>query len=81
MKKLLGTVLTATALLVGCGEADNQTADTVAPIDLNMSLVFTQNELLTQELIKATDAIRERTDGSVNIKVFPGGQLLFIKIT
>ena len=75
MKKLLGTVLTATALLVGCGEADNQTADTAAPIDLNMSLVFTQNELLTQELIKATDAIRERTDGSVNIKVFPGGQL------
>ncbi|MGR5064726.1 C4-dicarboxylate TRAP transporter substrate-binding protein [Photobacterium sp. DNB22_13_2] len=75
MKKLLGTVLTATALLVGCGEADNKTTDTAAPIDLNMSLVFTQNELLTQELIKATDVIRDRTDGSVNIKVFPGGQL------
>ncbi|MFT6926955.1 MAG: TRAP-type C4-dicarboxylate transport system substrate-binding protein, partial [Psychromonas sp.] len=79
MIKVLGTVLTAVALLVGCGEKpveETQTAkEVVTPIDINMSLVFTQNELLTQELIKVTDKIRERTDGGVNIKVFPGGQL------
>ncbi len=45
------------------------------PIKINMSLVFTENELLTQELIKVTDKIRERTEGSVDITVFPGGQL------
>ncbi|MEZ8823656.1 C4-dicarboxylate TRAP transporter substrate-binding protein [Vibrio amylolyticus] len=76
MKKLIGTVITAAALLVGCGQAEQpESAATVEPININMSLVFTQNELLTQELIKATDKIRERSDGSVNIKVFPGGQL------
>ncbi|EAS41294.1 C4-dicarboxylate ABC transporter [Photobacterium profundum] len=77
MKKLIGTVLTAAALLVGCGEKGDETvtAETIKPIDINMSLVFTQNELLTQELIKVSDKIRERTDGSINIKVFPGGQL------
>jgi TRAP-type transport system periplasmic protein len=81
MIKVIGTVLTAVALLVGCGEKPAETtkgaeaAKTVEPIDINMSLVFTQNELLTQELIKATDKIRERTDGGVNIKVYPGGQL------
>ncbi len=76
MKKLLGTVIMAATLLVGCGEADKAGADAKdEPININMSLVFTQNELLTQELIKATDKIRERTEGSVNIKVFPGGQL------
>ena len=77
MKKLLGAVITAAALLlVGCGESKKPEAEATAdPIDINMSLVFTQNELLTKELIKATDKIRERTDGSVNIKVFPGGQL------
>ncbi|MCG9545837.1 C4-dicarboxylate TRAP transporter substrate-binding protein [Vibrio sp. Isolate33] len=76
MKKLLGTVIMAATLLVGCGEADKAGSEAKdEPININMSLVFTQNELLTQELIKATDKIRERTDGSVNIKVFPGGQL------
>ena len=45
------------------------------PIKINMSLVFTENELLTQELIKVTDKIRERSEGSVDITVFPGGQL------
>ncbi|EEX32881.1 MULTISPECIES: C4-dicarboxylate TRAP transporter substrate-binding protein [Vibrio] len=77
MKKLLGAVITAAALLlVGCGESKKPEAEATAdPININMSLVFTQNELLTKELIKATDKIRERTDGSVNIKVFPGGQL------
>ena len=76
MKKLLGTVIMAATLLVGCGEADKAGSDAKdEPININMSLVFTQNELLTQELIKATDKIRERTEGSVNIKVFPCGQL------
>ncbi|MGF1720757.1 C4-dicarboxylate TRAP transporter substrate-binding protein [Vibrio kyushuensis] len=77
MKKLLiGTVIAASALLVGCGESEQtDTAAKVEPININMSLVFSQNELLTQELIKVSDKIRERTDGSVNIKVFPGGQL------
>ncbi|MGF1694392.1 C4-dicarboxylate TRAP transporter substrate-binding protein [Vibrio lamellibrachiae] len=77
MKKLLiGTVIAVSALLVGCGESEQtDTAAKVEPININMSLVFSQNELLTQELIKVSDKIRERTDGSVNIKVFPGGQL------
>lgn len=76
MKKLIGTVMTAAVLLAGCGQADDSTTEAkVEPININMSLVFTQNELLTQELVKVTDKIRERTDGSVNIKVFPGGQL------
>ncbi|MEL0629176.1 C4-dicarboxylate TRAP transporter substrate-binding protein [Psychromonas aquatilis] len=79
MIKVIGTLLTAVTLLVGCGEkAADTTAsskDVIKPIDINMSLVFTQNELLTQELIKATDKIRERTDGGINIKVYPGGQL------
>lgn len=44
-------------------------------IKINMSLVFTENELLTQELIKVTDKIRERSEQSVDIQVFPGGQL------
>lgn len=71
MKKLLmGSVLTA-ATLIGFGA----TASAADQIDINMSLVFTQNELLTKELVKATDKIRERTDGSVDITVFPGGQL------
>lgn len=75
-KRLLGTLLTVSTLL-----GVNMTASTTAiaaskdPININMSLVFTQNELLTKELIKVTDNIRQRTDGSVNIKVFPGGQL------
>ena len=45
------------------------------PIKINLSLVFTENELLTQELIKVADNIRERSEGSVDITVFPGGQL------
>lgn len=70
MKKLLlGSVLTAATMF---GFAATASADKV---NINMSLVFTQNELLTQELIKVTDQIRTRTDGDVNIKVFPGGQL------
>ncbi len=67
-KTLLGSVLAATALL-GMSNA------ALAKTNINMSLVFTQNELLTQELIKVADNIRTRTDGEVNIKVFPGGQL------
>ncbi len=71
MKKIIGTVLTAVSLLVG----SSGIAAKEAVHDINMSLVFTHNELLTQQLIKATDKIRTRTDGTVNIKVFPGGQL------
>jgi TRAP-type C4-dicarboxylate transport system substrate-binding protein len=77
MKKLLlSTVLTATTLF-GFGLAASAPAMAASqdPVNINMSLVFTQNELLTQELIKVTDSIRTRTDGGVNIKVFPGGQL------
>ena len=44
-------------------------------IQINMSLIFQESELLTQELIKVTDKIRERTGGDVDIQVFPGGQL------
>jgi len=44
-------------------------------IEINMSLIFQETELLTQELMKVTDAIRTRTDGDVDIRVFPGGQL------
>ena len=66
-KRLLGTLLAATTLFA------SQTA--MAAVNINMSLVFTQNELLTKELIKVTENIRTRTDGDVNIKVFPGGQL------
>jgi len=52
-------------------------AQTVAAddIQINLSLIFQESELLTQELIKVADNIRERTDGSVDIQVFPGGQL------
>ena len=39
-------------------------------IKINLSLVFTENELLTQELIKVADKIRERTDQGVDIQVF-----------
>ncbi|MGX9419075.1 C4-dicarboxylate TRAP transporter substrate-binding protein [Vibrio sp. RC27] len=77
MKKLLlGTVLSA-ATLFGMGIAGSTAAIAADkdPLNINMSLIFSQNELLTQELIKVSDSIRERTDGSVNIKVFPGGQL------
>lgn len=79
MIKVIGALLTAVTLLVGCGEKPTETTaaakDVIKPIDINMSLVFTQNELLTKELIKATDKIRERTNGGINIKVYPGGQL------
>lgn len=44
-------------------------------IEISMSLIFQETELLTQELIKVTDNIRERTGGDVDIQVFPGGQL------
>ncbi|MBU2865228.1 C4-dicarboxylate TRAP transporter substrate-binding protein [Reinekea forsetii] len=70
MKKLLiGSVLTAATLF---GVATTAAAD---KININMSLVFTENEVLTQQLIQVTDKIRARTDGDVNIQVFPGGQL------
>lgn len=69
MKKHLITSILAASTLFGMSHA------AMAKTNINMSLVFTQNELLTQELIKVTDKIRERTDGEVNIKVFPGGQL------
>jgi TRAP-type C4-dicarboxylate transport system substrate-binding protein len=77
MKKLLlGTVLAATTLFgYGVTSSAPALAASQDKININMSLIFSQNELLTQELIKATDKIRTRTDGSVNIKVFPGGQL------
>ena len=79
MKKLLGSVLAASLLLTGCSDKDPQqdasASARVAPLDINMSLVFSPNELLTKELVKVTDSIRERTDGGVNIKVFPSGQL------
>lgn len=50
-------------------------AVTANEIQINMSLIFQETELLTQELVKVTDSIRERTDGDVDIQVFPGGQL------
>ncbi|EKO3583083.1 TRAP transporter substrate-binding protein DctP [Vibrio metschnikovii] len=76
MKKLLSAALISSALLLtGCG--DKEAADQAAPspININLSLVFAPSELLTQELIKVTDSIREKTDGGVNIQVFPSGQL------
>jgi len=76
-KLIIISALTAATLMVGCGGKGDKSKQTpsAARIDINMSLVFTQNELLTQELIKVTDKIRERTDGLINIKVFSGGQL------
>ncbi len=78
MKKLLGSVLAATLLLTGCSsDKDPQQAEAASakPVDINMSLVFSPSELLTKELVKVSDKIRERTDGGVNITVFPSGQL------
>ena len=72
MKKLIGAVVATAMLLTGCGGDKAATEDR---IDLNLSLVFQQTELLTQEMVKVADNIRERTDGSVNIRVFPGGEL------
>jgi TRAP-type C4-dicarboxylate transport system substrate-binding protein len=78
MKKLFITIAFCAAILIlSCNERSDKSSQTAAAkhIDINMSLVFTQNELLTQELIKVTNKIRERTNGLINIKVFPGGQL------
>ena len=79
MKKLIGSMLAATVLLTGCADNKEPAAEAasaaVEPIDINLSLVFTPNELLTKELVKVTDSIRERTDGGINITVFPSGQL------
>ena len=85
VKKLLGAILATSVLLTGCGgdktEAESARVDGpfAQQIDINMSLVFTPNELLTQQLEIVTDKIRDRTDGSVNIRVFPGGQLPIYK--
>ena len=50
------SAFTAATLMVGCGGKGDKSKQTpsAARIDINMSLVFTQNELLTQELIKVT---------------------------
>ncbi|KEQ17293.1 C4-dicarboxylate TRAP transporter substrate-binding protein [Endozoicomonas numazuensis] len=76
MKKFIGAIVAISILLTGCNKESASTESTAQkPIDINMSLVFSPNELLTKELVKATDNIRERSGGSVNITVFPGGQL------
>ena len=72
MKKLIGAVIATAMLLTGCGGDKAATEDR---IDINLSLVFQQTELLTKEMSKVADNIRERTNGSVNIRVFPGGEL------
>lgn len=76
MKKLIGAIVAFSLLLTGCNKESATTEGTAQkPVEINMSLVFSPNELLTQQLVKATDKIRERTEGSVDITVFPGGQL------
>ena len=72
MKKLISAVAVVAMLLTGCSDDKAATEDR---IDINLSLVFQQTELLAQEMVKVADNIRERTDGSVNIRVFPGGEL------
>lgn len=67
MIKQLTAVVFGTLLSVQSAAAD--------AIEINMSLIFQESELLTQELIKVTDNIRARTNGDVDIRVFPGGQL------
>lgn len=62
------------------GEASEPAASAEKPADdfkivLKLSHVFAPNEQLTLSTNKAADAIRERTNGAVDIQTYPQGQL------
>ncbi len=80
MKKLslvLVLMLLLTVIVTGCGANDEAPADTAEDfsIEIRLSHVFSPKDQLAIEMVNAADAIRERTDGAVDIKVFDSGQL------
>jgi tripartite ATP-independent transporter DctP family solute receptor len=76
MFKMVMLLLAATMLFVSCGKKEEATADGgEKKVVIKLSTIFKPEELLTKELIKVTDKIRERSNGSVDIQVYHSGQL------
>lgn len=89
--KWIALLVAMMLVFVGCGSneapASTETGETSEPaasaekpaddfkIVLKLSHVFAPNEQLTLSTNKAADAIRERTNGAVDIQTYPQGQL------
>lgn len=81
--KMLLLLVTALMLFISCGKKEEEPAvaggEAGAAVEekivIKLSTIFKPEELLTKELIKVTDKIRERSEGSVDIQVFHSGQL------
>ncbi|MBC2850455.1 TRAP transporter substrate-binding protein DctP [Cetobacterium sp. 8H] len=84
-KSLLGVLIFSILGMYGCGQKDEPKKEekpVEKPIEkevpkkiAKLSLVFQPTELVTQEIQKVSERIKEKTNGSVEIQVFPGGQL------
>ncbi len=82
MKKTIILILGVFLLvaLIGCNkkkEGGKNKADSGSEktFTIKLSMVFAPEEELTKQIIGATDRIRERTNGTVDIQVFPSGVL------
>jgi len=75
MLKVLMLVVATMALFVSCGKKEEAADGGEKKVVIKLSTIFKPEELLTKELIKVTDKIRERSNGSVDIQVYHSGQL------
>lgn len=77
MKKLwISIFLSVTFLTVSCGTPKKTSdASSSEPIVIKMSMKFVENEQTAKTLRLVAEKINERSQGSLDIQVFPGGQL------
>ena len=74
---LLISLLVATLIIgVGCGDgSSNAQKDNGEKVTLKISHVFTTDEPVHKELVKMADRIMERSNGSIEVQVYPNSEL------
>lgn len=71
---LLALVLTG-AILAGCSSSSNGSSGGAAPVTLKMSVTTADSSTWTKGAQKFADLVKEKTNGKVEVKVYPNEQL------
>lgn len=69
---MLCAALLLTGVLSGCGGSGGDAAETY---NFKLSIQYPEDHNDTKSVMRACEAIKEKTDGAVNIKVYPSNQL------
>ena len=67
LRTLVALVMTA-MMLTSCGGNSGSTA--AEPVTMKLGLSFADSHLITQELYAMSDAVKERTNGGINIEIY-----------